>query len=726
MGSIMTAFQLTATEELRQKHDITIYQMGWRLGGKLASGANTRKNYRNEEHGLHVWFGFYDNAFSELRKCYAELLQLQPRFLYSDVMEAFQPNDFTPIGRRTYDPEGYDFWPFTWPIREKDSAPGENCKEYDSTLAMVAGCVEFVWGLAKECFAKELGELVTGDALDEHLKAYEMHQASAGEAVVPRDPDAHPVEHGFRAAISWLKSGAERIEHFAEHEAEQLSGLVHGIASELLKLPLEKPDDHPALSILVLGSSIVKGILNPKYDLLRDLNLNKIDDWDLREWLLEIGANEGVVNGSSFVRALYDIPFAYENGDMNKPNFAAGASLRWALRTFMTYRKHALYVPQAGFGEAVIAPYYEVLKARGVKFKFFHKLSHVELTQNRNQIAALHFDVQAETKDGSPYDPVWFEDQLYRWPVEPRWEQIKDAEKLQAQGARFESHWNPCPPVGQLTLRQGQDFDLVVLGIAGTAMKKRNDVDQLFCQELIDASPEFAAWTGNLGTVCTSGVQFWFTKPVTDLGWPRPPATVGGPEPTDVWADMSPVLDTEHWSGVPGKPESLHYLCGPLPTELFNEPASATTVPDQAHQLCHDVTRTWLEDNGRFDWPGATGANGEFDWNVMYDAQNGTGTDRLDAQFLRANIDPTECCGNSFAGTTRYRPYASDRLFANLCIVGADTETGINVTCVEGATISAMRASRSICGAPHHICNENFMSGPFPAQADTQEKTPDT
>src|SRR5574341_2421090 len=49
--------------------------MGWRLGGKGAGGRNMDPayNYRIEEHGLHVWFGCYDNAFRQIQQVYDEL-----------------------------------------------------------------------------------------------------------------------------------------------------------------------------------------------------------------------------------------------------------------------------------------------------------------------------------------------------------------------------------------------------------------------------------------------------------------------------------------------------------------------------------------------------------------------------------------------------------------------------------------------------------------------------
>jgi len=43
------------------------------LGGKGASGRNMDHGARIEEHGLHVWAGFYENAFRMMTRCYEEL-----------------------------------------------------------------------------------------------------------------------------------------------------------------------------------------------------------------------------------------------------------------------------------------------------------------------------------------------------------------------------------------------------------------------------------------------------------------------------------------------------------------------------------------------------------------------------------------------------------------------------------------------------------------------------
>ena len=40
IGSLTTAFALTSRRNWREHYEITVYQMGWRLGGKGASGRN--------------------------------------------------------------------------------------------------------------------------------------------------------------------------------------------------------------------------------------------------------------------------------------------------------------------------------------------------------------------------------------------------------------------------------------------------------------------------------------------------------------------------------------------------------------------------------------------------------------------------------------------------------------------------------------------------------------
>jgi hypothetical protein len=73
VGSMTAAYYLSDQPGWQNEREITVYQMGWRLGGKGASGRNASMGQRIEEHGLHIWFGFYDNAFKTIQRAY-ELL----------------------------------------------------------------------------------------------------------------------------------------------------------------------------------------------------------------------------------------------------------------------------------------------------------------------------------------------------------------------------------------------------------------------------------------------------------------------------------------------------------------------------------------------------------------------------------------------------------------------------------------------------------------------------
>ena len=76
---------LTAAYELVSRHpqeyEVTVYQMGWRVGGKGTSGyrrwtppgASEPVWNRIEEHGLHILFGFYDTVFNVMSRVFDDV-----------------------------------------------------------------------------------------------------------------------------------------------------------------------------------------------------------------------------------------------------------------------------------------------------------------------------------------------------------------------------------------------------------------------------------------------------------------------------------------------------------------------------------------------------------------------------------------------------------------------------------------------------------------------------
>src|SRR5919198_6631325 len=120
VGGITAAFELTATEELRERFEVTVYQLGWRIGGKGASGRNRAHANRIEEHGLHVWFGFYDNAFRLMRDAYAELGP-SPRTPIATFDEAFKGCDEIVL----YDHQDGGWHPFKFDCPRNPLTPGD-------------------------------------------------------------------------------------------------------------------------------------------------------------------------------------------------------------------------------------------------------------------------------------------------------------------------------------------------------------------------------------------------------------------------------------------------------------------------------------------------------------------------------------------------------------------------------------------------------------------------
>ena len=72
IGALSTALELTNNPSWQSQIDsITVYQMGWRLGGKCATGRGA--NGQIQEHGIHLFGGGYYNALDAVSRVYEEL-----------------------------------------------------------------------------------------------------------------------------------------------------------------------------------------------------------------------------------------------------------------------------------------------------------------------------------------------------------------------------------------------------------------------------------------------------------------------------------------------------------------------------------------------------------------------------------------------------------------------------------------------------------------------------
>ena len=124
-ASISAAFELSRPEH-KGKYQVTIYQLGWRLGGKGASGRGPAD--RIEEHGLHLWMGSYENAFRLIRECYAELGRDRRKCRIADWRDAFSPAPFIGLAQRARDGS---YWNFLSYFPPGDGLPGDPIGDND-------------------------------------------------------------------------------------------------------------------------------------------------------------------------------------------------------------------------------------------------------------------------------------------------------------------------------------------------------------------------------------------------------------------------------------------------------------------------------------------------------------------------------------------------------------------------------------------------------------------
>ena len=135
MAGLSAAYQLTKTQALRDLHDVTVYQLGWRLGGKAASGRD--KLNRNLEHGLHVWFGCYENTFQMLQELYAAN---PPGGKLPNWQAAVKPQTYTPLGVLLEDGT-WTYWPLTWPLNDGTPGDGTLMPTWSEMIEVVAGWI---------------------------------------------------------------------------------------------------------------------------------------------------------------------------------------------------------------------------------------------------------------------------------------------------------------------------------------------------------------------------------------------------------------------------------------------------------------------------------------------------------------------------------------------------------------------------------------------------------
>ncbi len=724
-AAITTAFELTRPQHQGKFH-VTIYQLGWRLGGKGASGRGPAD--RIEEHGLHIWMGFYENAFRILRECYAELNRDPRECRIADWRDAFAPVPLVGVMDRS--PRG-EWHPWLALFPPAEGLPGDPLTDHNpftigAYLARLATMLRITIASAQMMHPDLASQSHTQSSVvqpTENTNGYSLGTDEIAATI------ARLVKYGMLATVAGLSEAVALVEvalqtlpRYPTDIIVNLLGVVGAAARGQIEPLIEKDDELRRLwEVIDLTLAVMTGIV--RFGLATDpRGLDAIDDYELREWLRLNGASERALD-SAVIRGIYDLAFAYQDADPERPCQAAGLAVRGSLRMFFTFRGAFFWRLQAGMGDVVFAPFYEVLNRRGVTFKFFHRLEQLKIVDpgalahgERPYVAALEFDVQAMTIDGTEYRPLMQVRGLPCWPSEPDFGQLAEGARLAHEGWDFESHWDRRK-AGTRTLRVGEDFDFVVLGVGLGAIP-------YVARDLVARDQRWRDLVNHVPTVATQAFQIWMRESMATLGWRhRQTAVSAFYHPFDTWADMRHLISEESW---PVPPRAIAYFCSALPDGGSNGTAIDGWTLDYSLQQGEAVRRSAIDflnrDIGHL-WPKAVSGAG-FRWDLLVlrnespqsepfstpgageaaanaSASASVATEaRFDSQFWTANVNPSDRYVQSPPKTTRFRISPLDNTYDNLTIAGDWTACGLNVGCVEAAVMSGRLAAHALAGVP--------------------------
>jgi uncharacterized protein with NAD-binding domain and iron-sulfur cluster len=667
-GGLAAAWELTSSPALRERFEVTVYERSWALGGKGASGrvspadGDRGRGRRIHEHGLHIWFGFYEHAFRMLRGAYEEAGLAAGDDWWR---LPFQKCD----GVSLYEQRDDGTW-LRQPIRLPRRGGADRGPPTEPRRLALGRVIARTTRLVATGLRTELG---AGGSRRGGTGVDDASVAGAASSTLDRiadeldqvdsplslgGDDGHPPARGVVTGGRRLR--APSIDSTVAPLLEQLSGYVGELRA---RVATTEASDRLALwrGVLELVAASLKGIVA---DDVLGRGFDVLDEEDLREWLGRHGASDRALARSPVLRGLYDLTFAYREGDKRRPSLAAGKGLQ-SLLMMINYEGSFMWRMRAGMGDVVFSPLYLSLRERGVRFQFFSHVTRLGLMPGRPVIDSIEVTREATVRDGvDRYEPIERIGPWWCWPAAPYREQLSD----------FEAHAE--------TLVRGSDFDDVVLAIPVGGLSEISG-------ELARANPRFEQMLDRAETVQTKGMQLWLTRSIDELRQRQerdgldPPATAYA-EPFDTYCDMSHLLEAEGHGGA-DQPKGVAYFCAVLRDGA------------EAELSVRAGAREYLERHAATIWPGSI-RGGAFDWGVLFDPQGRDGPDRLDAQYFRANVAATDRYVTTPAGSVDARLHPDQSGFENLVLAGDWTHNGIDGGCVEAAVVSGKRAAAALIG----------------------------
>ena len=680
VAGLAAAWRLSEPGWQGRFQSITVYERSWRLGGKAASSRGP--NGRIEEHGLHVWLGYYENAFRLVREVYEELGResRRPEAPFKTWTDAFKPA--SEIGLEDFRDGRWDHWVATF--SPNDETPGEP----DASSGPMS-VLDFVRRSLR--------------LLADFYVSLEDQSAEPGKVTISASPTPPQAASSWGIDAAWgkrlmasvLAAAMQGISVIRAEEQlltrnvaglEPLGEALNQLHRRLRTMVMKDNAARQLWALADLMFTTVRGILADGL-LTHPKGFSAINDEEYRDWMERHGASPETLD-SPLVRGVYDLVFGFQDGDPARPRFAAGLGLFLSGKLFFEYRGAIFWKLAGGMGDVLMAPLYEALADRGVRFEFFSRVEALRLSTEGDSIAKVEISRQVTLPEGpDSYRPLVDVGGLPCFPSQPDLAQAADPR------TDFESIWSNAGEGDVTVLEHGRDFDRIVLAIPVGMIP-------YICSDLVESNPRWRSMVDHLGTVATQAFQLWLRADSSQLGWGRPGVTMTGfLKPFETWSSMDQLLAVEQWPP-DDQPRTVTYFCNTLPT-TGSPDRNDRDFPKREHERVRENAIAFLREGVRHFWPGALDEAGNtFRWDLLVGGGDRSGEDRFDSQFWRANVDPSERYVLSLPGSDKYRLRTDASGYRNLVLAGDWIDCGLNAGCLEAAVMSGFQAANALLGIP--------------------------
>ncbi len=724
-------------------YEVHVYQMGWRAGGKCATGRDAG-HYRTRQNGSHYLFGCYHNAFALIRRAHEVLRDSDApdRDEYGSFFGDFVARNLL-VGAQGYQRKASaqtDLGRWMRYLPQNMACPGEGGKfatPFDYALMVAQYSAGTLLDLLVAAITEE-GEAPPVDGCRLCLKLLPVSPFETSRYSKVVRAVLRPLRWAFnQVCYAWIWVWAKLLTLGVILAPASLLRVVtsnwrvvplwfvdflRGLTRLLQRVALDQRDQvSDALQRLaILFELMLAGAVGFIVDeLWKAGSFERIDDEDLRAWLKRHGAAEHAYR-SSLVRTWYDATIAYEDGAEDRAFCSAGVAIQAMLRSLLTYKGAFAFQMRAEVGDSYIAPVVRALEILGVKFHFYHRVKTLEVSSRTRSVERISLVQQVASPPEKAeliemeFGPASARQRRRAWP--------STSKQPASAGAKFplDSYYSTCAHATVSLARRppgaaddASYFDTVVcalpLGVVEDVLIEQETREPLAARE-----GDYRELFRNVRLTESQAIRMWFKVGLDGLGWLHEPPILSGTDwPHSTWEDNS--QSTEIQAFPDGEqPLTIATLFGALATGSANirDPGHFAAQ----HAAAEQAAKKFLCEGGLLRlWPGLLSQGApprpdlrspsdkiddtpRIDWTKFIDLEQRAGQARFGWQVVCANVGPNESYIVTTPGSLKYRPRPDESGYRNLYLAGDWTRNGVQAGTVEGAVMSGLKAAYAITG----------------------------